>query len=253
MRQRIGVIFCAWGTVDLLDRSLSPWLSLRMNPAYDVRICAVSVKFAGFEGEDDGTRERLRWYREQGEIDHLISGPDNVPETLARGMALAHLRDTQQVDMTWMVDADEFYTSDEIARILTFVAENPWTAWFRIALKNYVIDDKTYLAEPFCPPRIHRMKAGSYRAHSFSGDNDITYGGTITRDILHQDNFPSMSIPPGTAWVRHESWMNDERGRMKSKYQWARWGNACSFIWHDTKGLMFNPALPEPRVIRENA
>lgn len=246
----VGLIFVGYGTKDLLDKSLTPWIALRKDPEYKVSICAVSLRFAGFEGEDDGTGDALRGYLERGEIDNLITEPDDIPETQARGMALTWLKE-QGVEMTWMVDADEEYTQDEIYSILSFVKSNPWSAWFRVSLRNMVFDDKTYLAEPFQPPRIHRVNVGGYKAHSFGADNDIQYGGTITRDIIHQSQFANMTIPPQVAFVRHYSWPNSARSRNKVRYQESRnW--QCSFSWDDTQGgLIFNPALPRPKTISE--
>ncbi len=259
---RIGIIYCAYGTKDYLKQSLSPWIDIKTLSSFafqtdgvspHVSICAINVRFAGFEGEDDGTREELRGYLERGEIDHLIEGPDNIPETTARGMALRYLKD-QGCDISIMVDSDEFYTIHNIGQIFEFVADNPWVQWFRVSLRNMVFDDKTWLAEPFQPPRIHRLSVedGRYEAHSFCADNDILYGGTITRDLKPQSQFSSITIPPEVAFVRHESWPNSLRSKAKVEYQTRRWGNACSFSWDDQKGLIFNPTLPQPRVVTES-
>lgn len=259
MSLSIGVIYCGFGTKDLVVRSLEPWVNLRAQymGQFDrraaVHICAVSVRFAGFEGEDDGTCDVLRGYKARGDIDHLMDGPQNVPEATARGLALQYLRD--KVDLVWLADSDEFYTEDEISRVIRHVEENPWIVWWRLSLKNYVIDGKTHLVEPFTPPRLFRVNASGYRVHSFSGDNDIQYGGVITRDILPQERFASATVPKETAWVRHESWMSNERGKRKQAYQAKRWGaNVCSFAWDDTHGgLIFNPALPAPKIVREES
>jgi len=247
-----GVIFTGFGTKEYIHQSLAPWVALRREAHENgdhLYICAVSVKFAGFEGEDDGTREILREYLARGEIDHLIDGPDNISERVARGMAMRHLLDNG-VTYIWQVDSDEPYTQDEIVRIKTHVESHPWIIWWRLCLKNYVFDDKTYLADPFTPPRIHQVRSGSYKVHSFSGDNDIQYGGTITRDIIPQDRFASGTVPPTVAWIRHESWPNSLRSKKKIEYQtkgrgWAQ----CQFAWDDSKGgLIFNPSLPAPKI-----
>lgn len=253
----IGVIFCVWATKDYLAQSLAPWIELRRIGQIKVSICAVNVLFAGFEGKDDGTRELLKGYLDRGEIDHVIDGPDNMPETTARGMALTWLKE-KGCDVSWMVDSDEMYTAAQVETILTFVYANPFVAWFRLSLRNHVFDDKTYLVEPFTPPRIHRVRVDGYQAHSFSADNDIVYGGTITRDIIPQDRFPSMTVPESIAAIKHLTWLNDTpenrvRSHRKIEYQLkARGWPSCSFAWDDSKGgLIFNPALPTPRVVRE--
>lgn len=251
---KIGIIYCAYNTREYVCPSLWPWVNIQYKEGTpEIVICAVNVRFARFNADvEDGTREMLRGYLERGEIDYLIDGPDNIPETTARGMALHWLKD-QGCDATWMVDSDEFYTIPEIGRILTFVSNNPWSTWFRLSLKNYVFDDRTYLADPFTPPRIHRIRLRGYEAHSFSADNDIQYGGIITRDIIPQDQFPSMIVPKEVAWVKHLTWQNNLRSKKKIEYQLkGRGWPQCSFSWDDSKGgLIFNPALPTPKTYTE--
>jgi hypothetical protein len=251
-----GIIFCGWGTLDLVQQSLAPWIELRRQGK--AVICAVSVRFAGFEGEDDGTREYLREVRDRGDIDYLIDSPDSVPETTARGMALQYLR-AQDVDAVIQFDSDEITDIQSIERMLVFTEVNSFAQWFRFSYANLVFDTKTHLAEPFTPPRFHRMKAGDgYFAHSFSGDNDICYGHHILRNLLPQDHFASQTIPWSVFKPLHYSWLSDTperaaRSRAKIRYQLeGRKWPSCQFSWDDAQGgLIFNPALPKPKVIHE--
>jgi hypothetical protein len=162
-------------------------------------------------------------------------------------MALNYLLG-KPVEIIVQWDSDEVATEDELRCIMGFVDAYPLITWFRLSYANLVFDEHTRLVDPFTPPRIHRVKSGSYRVHSFSGDNDIQYGGTITRDIVSQARFPSATIPEFVAAPRHFSWLNDERSRKKVAYQKRRWG-LCSFDWDDSKGgLIFNPLLPVPKI-----
>lgn len=250
----IGVILTGFNMEEYVGPCLDAWRQARdaRLDGHDFLICAVSVPFAGFPvSEEDDTVECLAAHLVAGRIDHLIAEPRNIPETTARGMALNWLT-LSGADIVWQVDIDEMYEFHEIARIVEFVDANPWAAWFRLSLKNYVFDEQTYLTEPFTPPRIHRVRVDGYRAHSFSGDNDIQYGGAITRDIVPQSRFPSVTVPPSVAWVKHLTWQNNDRSRRKIEYQLqGRGWPQCSFAWDDTKGLVFNPALPVPKVARD--
>lgn len=246
----IGVIFCGWGTLDLVAQSLAPWIQLRRQSK--CLICAVSVRFAGFDGEDDGTREYLRSALERGDIDHLVDGPDNILEVTARSLALSYLNKLG-VTHTWLADSDELYEEAQIESIMTFVSANPWCVFFRLSLRNYVFDNKTYLAEPFTPHRIHRIDSrSSCVAESFYEDNGIAYRSETTNELFPDKAFASMTIPEGVAAIKHISWPNNQRGKLKQSYQWKRWGGACSFSWDDSQGgLIFNPALPRPKVVHE--
>lgn len=241
---RIGLIYCAYGTKDLVPKSLAPWYSIP-----DTLICAVNVCFDGFEGQDDGTRDLLRRNLDAGLLDRLIDSPDGMTETEARGKALIWLED-QGCDLIIQWDSDEVASTAEIQRMLRFIDDNPFFTWFRFSYRNLVFDTSTWLAEPFTPPRAFRVHTDGYTAHSFGADNDIWYGGNITRDIIPPHRFASLTIPTAIFNPLHYTWLNDERSRLKVAYQTAR-GWQCSFAWDDSKGgLIFNPALPTPKVIR---
>jgi hypothetical protein len=223
-----------------------------------VHICAISTQFAGFEGEDDGTREFLRGALERGDIDKLVDSPDGMTEVEARGKALTWLAE-QGVDFLHLVDSDELYDEESIKRIYDVVAINEWVDWFRVSLKNYVLDMKTYLAEPFCPPRIFRVRPNRYsnlRPALFTADNDIGYrdkGDMDSGTVWPQTVLASQTISANWVWVPHITWQNDLRSKQKTEYQTRRWGNVCSFSWDDAQGgLIFNPVLPKPKVIHES-
>lgn len=249
---KYGIILTGYNCREYYASCLDAWIKARKFQlgCHEFVICAVSVKFAGFPNDgDDGTTDLFRESLKRGEIDHLIDGPHNILETTARTMALHWLQD-QGCLVSWIVDLDEIYTLDNIGRIMRFVSDNLFVNWFRLSLKNFVFDEKTYLAEPFQPPRIHRLKVGAYRANSFMEDNDIEYTGMITRDLKPQGAFTSLTVPKETAWIVHFSWLSDERSRKKYEYQKSRGWN-CSFVWDDSQGgLIFNPALPEPKIVR---
>lgn len=257
----VGVIFCGWGTKDLLDKSLTPWVNLRaqwmgqFDRCSSIVICGLSVRFAGFEGEDDGTRYILKGYRDLNEIDYLIEGPDNIPETLARGMAAKWLIE-QGCDVLVQYDSDEVALEEDLSRALLFIEQNPFVAAFRFSYRNLVFTPNQWLAEPFTPMRAFRVKFNRYTAHSFYDDNNMLYQGSITRDFKRDIDLPTMTIPAELFSPKHHTWLSDtsenrERSKNKVSYQTNRGWN-CSFAWDDSKGgLIFNPNLPEPKVIRE--
>jgi hypothetical protein len=161
-------------------------------------------------------------------------------------------------DIVMQVDGDEVFSPEEIARILDFVEKRPQIPWFRISYRNLVFTRSQCLADPFTPPRIHRLRPAGhkYEARSFWDDNNVAYHGTITRDIKRDLDFPSVTIPQSVAAPLHFTWLNNERSRLKILYQNRRWGHS-SFVWDESKGgLSFNEdyyqkrGLPLPEVRR---
>lgn len=256
--QHYGVIFCGFNCADTLESALSPWIQAREQRlgGNKISICAVSVPFIGFGDcrAHDNTHFLLNQFWSRYEIDHVISHETPMKETAARGEALKWLVE-RGVDATFLVDADEFYTIDEISRIFAFAESHPQIAAFRGSLKNYVeaSGQRAYLTEPFTPLRLHRVRYGTYVADSFYDDNGVLYRGTITRDFKRDIDLPVLTIPRNVAWTRHESWGNNERSRKKIAYQLEgrRWPS-CSFAWDDEQGgLIFNPALPIPETAQD--
>jgi hypothetical protein len=249
---KIGIILTAYGMIDYVDDCLRAWLAARTQRLNDHEfvIAAVSVPFAAFpDSADDGTVARLRGLLDSGEIDHLITEPIGIPETEARGLALTYLR-TRDVDIVWQVDIDELYTERDISRILRYVDGQPYIAAFRLCLKNYVFDTRTYLADPFTPMRIHRTKVGPLESMGFWADNNVYYGKEGAPQTMRDDQMATVVIPQTCAWIRHITWQSDARAERKVRYQLARW-NRCSFRWDETKGLVFDPAAPAPRTLTD--
>ncbi len=254
---RIGVIYCAWQTEDMINASLRPWIEARERRlgGHDYVICAVSVPFESFPQNEkpDNTATILGHYLAAEDIDHQIWQQSPMKETEARGQALRWLID-QGAEITIQVDSDEFYQLAEIERIFAFVGTR-LVAAFRGSLKNYVgiPDDKTYLTEPFRPMRIHRVRYSSYQADSFWDDNNVLYRGTITRDFKRDVDLPVAQIPKTVAWTHHESWPNSIRSKRKIDYQLnGRKWPSCSFDWDDARGgLIWRDGQPIPETAHD--
>ena len=245
---KYGIIYCAYGTLDLTPASLSPWLAAKASRlgGHDYVLAAVSCPFSGFpDAKDDGTVEYLQKALSGGQIDHLVTSPTPIPETEARGRALRWLVDNG-ADILIQWDSDEIPTGKDISSILGFIEKNPLIPFFKFSLRNAVFDGETFLKEPFTPARAHRVRAGSYVADSFWDDNNVLYRGTVTRDFKRDIDFPCKIVPPSIAYPLHLSWLDNERSRKKCEYQEARsW--KCSFRWnYETNHLEWNSDLPIP-------
>jgi hypothetical protein len=251
---KIGVIYVGYQCADMLERSLETWVEAREKQlgGHEWVICAVSVPFTGFDaGEYDETRFQLCIHRLTGSVDNLIAQDEPIAETEARGAALKWL-EGQGCRYTWQADADEFYTVDQIAAITRFVEARPHVDWFRLSFKNLVFTPDQYLAEPFTPPRIHKVhNCGGYVAAGFHQDNNVYYERPWNQERVLDTQLPSVLVPKSVAFIAHETWLNNDRSRRKVAYQQARGWN-CSFAWDDAQGgLIFNPNLPEPEIVQE--
>ena len=227
---RIGIIYCAYSSEEYVEKSLSPFIEGASGHSFV--ISAISYPFVGFEkGGNKKTLDILRKYRDEGKI-YLNYGSEEIEEPTARQIALDQLLEIG-VDLIWMVDSDELYTKQQIHGIIKFVQEEEFVAWFRLSFKNRVFDFD-YLEEPFCPPRIFRIKVSNYQINRFIDDNNLSYRGRLKRDIVPDLALSNMTVPKSVAWIDHYTWLDtpESKGRTKKKveYQLKHFG-ICSYKW----------------------
>jgi hypothetical protein len=261
---KFGIIAVGRDCADVLDEVLAPWVEAFAR--HKIHICLLSATFKDMglpEGPDKPTEEAMERY--------AMKYSGNISSVMFRNYATeAEVRECgRQVlmarnikaDLIWLLDvADEYYTADQIDRIVRFVERNSLVAYYRVSLKNYVFDDKTYLTQPFQPSRIWWCKYGHRALYECNYDNDFLYAKLDKldeSDVVADNKLPSLTIPPQYVWVKHLSWVSNERSKAKVAYQAKRWnppvGHGCSYAWDDQRGLIWNEkyferskqALPE--------
>lgn len=241
---KIGIIAQGRNCADVLDEVLAPWIEAMKK--HDIHICLVTATFKEMEklGEPhhntDNTMDKF-WEYTGKHPDNFTMVQFNtyVSEAQSRNEGRASLQKLG-VDLIWLLDlSDEYYTVEQIDRIIEFVKSEPFATWFRLSFKNYVFDKKTYLAQPFTPPRIWRANIGGYKLSDCVYDNDFQYLNVIGAQISDKQ-LSNYIIPKGVAWIKHYSWMNDARGKSKVAYQMAHFsfGAGCSYKWNDEKNCL---------------
>lgn len=225
---KYGVLFCGYNSEQYVKSALEPW-----KKRGDCIISAVSVPFLEYVDIDDmcdGTTQYLETQFHNGLIDEVFTRPRYLREHEARNLALDALLG-EDVDFIFIVDADEIYKDKEIDQICQYVEENP-TWWYKIALKNFVFDKNHYLEEPFCPPRVFRVKADNLRLDKFYWDNDIQYKNIETGEILDYKSLPCLQVPKKLACIDHYTWLSDEIGKRKCAYQQSHFGHSM-YKWNE--------------------
>ena len=217
-------------------------------------IVAVSLPFKNFPITNcDNTIQILQTLKNNNLIDELITEPKFIKETEARTLALNKIIENN-CEIVWQYDPDEELKIEQISKIIKFVNLNPFVACFKLSYRNFVFDNNTYLVEPFCPMRIHRVNYSNYRVNYFWDDNNIMYGGKITRDLIRDIDFTMLTIPKSYVWISHMTWISNSRSEAKILYQKSRsW--TCSYDWdYINNKLIFNKdyfekfGLPLPQI-----
>jgi len=249
---KIGIIYCSYGMPDYLSKSLSPWIEAKKINlgGNEFLIAAVSTPFKEYKDYqilDNSTPTFLSVALAEGDIDDLYAETEYLLESEVRDKALQFLL-KEDCDSILIADGDEFFTREQIERLLKFTDLDPWTSWFKFSYKNYIFDSNHYLAEPFTPPRFFRVLTNGYRLDTFSWDNDVFYKGTITSNgkfvnkNLDYKELPSRTIPVNIAFIKHYTWFSDQRSKNKIRYQMEHFKGSCSYRWNEKENkLEFNP------------
>ncbi len=247
---KIGIIFCLYNCESTLDQCLNAWKQVK-----DERFVysCVSAPFKGYEDFNPPKDNTIELVRAANIIDKHFTSETHLAEVDARGLCLQFLK-MQECDLIWMVDGDEIYTVEDINKILDYVEKNQDVLWFKICLKNYVFDEKTYLELPFTPARIYRVSAPPFKLGVFYQDNDISF--IYNDQEVNNTVIKNKVIPQNLVWVKHLTWQNNENSRLKCDYQLKRW-NVCSYKWDKIENKLkfreeFYSGKQLPKVISEN-
>jgi glycosyltransferase involved in cell wall biosynthesis len=236
---KIGVLLCAYNMAEYLDKCLSSWIFAKKDGlgGNEFIISAVSASFAEYKDagiNEDNTKELLLEYYNKHEIDYLSDNLEWVSEKEARNAALKPLLQ-ENCDAVVMVDADEFFSINDIENIFNYVSFEKWISSFAISYKNFVFNENTYLKEPFQPNRIWRVNTNGYKLVECVYDNNMAYSNGV--NLVGEDKLPHKKIPPHVAWVPHFTWMDNEKSKHKQAYQRKRWG-LSGYKWNEEKNCL---------------
>ncbi len=250
---KIGVILVAYEAPSL-NRLLAPWMSCKRGifndlnelvvpplPNTEIVICAVSAVFQeyydlGVRYDNRSTEKTLLSYKEFGEIDEYITIKDKpIIDFQSRSAAWGYLKD-KNVDVTIQLDSDEFYSLDDVVKLISYIESNPFYDYYRINFKNYFgqQNEKTYVLD-FKPVRvIWNNKHGGIK--DWIWDNDVSF-----KDGTRTPHCAGKTIPINICHPTHYSWVGDKNTLIrKINYQLKCLG-CCSYKWSEEQNkLVFN-------------
>jgi len=244
---KIGVLFASYNCADHIDRCFQPWLNLREElnlvlASTNGRYNLSDLKF-DYKGNDSLVKllaKNLDFLVHSTSVNHRWS------EEESRTYMLNYMLD-RKVDLIFVIDADEFYTEEQIRNILKHVQENPNYDAYNVQFKNYVIK-LPYWIEGFNKSVIYWCDRHS-GIKCFNFDCEIAYNdGTII-----QKNTNVNIIPKNTAFVDHYSWLeNDPRTKEKTVLQNLKYFGEenlkCAFCYDENNNLIVNESFYKKRV-----
>ena len=239
---KIGVIFAFHSnSKDEIDLVLKPWREFGQNSDNTIIKSVVSYTFQEnreiFSAKEN--EDTIQYLKTLKDIDFLFSDEDELTGTFqeanVRDAALQFLKNNN-VDVICIWDGDEYATVDQLNNIFSYVKKYEDFCWYSISYKNYVFNEKTFLVDPFTPPRIFRTSFYNLKINRFYLDNDISYNIEGQEGEYRFQGFPHKIIPKEVAWIKHYSWLSNERSRRKVIYQkkhFGKYGGECSYAWDE--------------------
>jgi hypothetical protein len=232
---KIGVLCNFYGFPDYLNKVLSSWLEMNKNFIFAAASCKFDeYKDIEYNLEDKETLNKLNTlYKDK--FFYIYSGPISN-DSIVRNYPLKYLLD-QNVDYIWLLDGDEFYTKDQINKIINFVEQESFVPFFKINFKNF-FNDENHWIDGFCPPRIFKTNFNNLKLDSFYYENDVYYIDENNNKIDYKQ-LSSLSIPKTIAHIDHYSWCGSiDFLKNKIKYQNHRYKGICSYQWNDKKNCL---------------
>jgi hypothetical protein len=230
---KIGIIYCAYNCLPYTKDSLKTFIEAKQQNLIS-EISSVSIPFEEYfdlnKNEDETTNYLINLNKEKL-IDDVFHEPKYIKEHKARDLCLQYLKN-KNCDIIWMVDADEFYSLEDIQNIINFINNNANYYWYSINFKNYIFDGKQWI-DDFCPPRIFRNKSDIIQIDQFYWDNDIVYKSLNNNQLINYKSLNNLIIPKEICHIKHLTWLH-ENGKSKYEYQMKHFGH-CGYLWNYEK------------------
>jgi len=143
----------------------------------------------------------------------------------------------QNRDWILLLDNDEFWSLEQINKLIEYLSKDDFCAWYSIHYRNYVFDKNHYILG-FCPPRVFSTNFMGRKLHSFFWDNDINYTSD-GKQMYSYKPLANKPIPRNILEVKHLTWLHSN-GKLKYEYQMKHFGR-CGYKWnYETNQLEFN-------------
>ena len=234
---KIGVQIMAYNCAEAFPRLFEPWAKLKDELNLDFWVHSRQFKIYEEMGVEDSNSETLSMFQNDysNVIDYLSVPKEALSDHESRSLHINYCKE-KDIDLIFMLDADEFYTEQQIRDTIDFVKNNVEFDWYAIQLKNYVGDDGDW--EDFSPVRlIWTKRHGGIKEYYW--DNHFSYG-----DEKEYRSKPNIKIPKEIAFPDHYTWTSSKNTcgpnsiKDKIEYQKRFYSGECGYEWNEEKGAV---------------
>ena len=249
---KIGLQVLAYNCDKTIKKLLSPWIYSKSK--YDIKIWVASGQFKiyhdlGYEDENEETLKVLKrdLYHE---VDYLFESSPGflLSDHETRSSCLKYFRE-ENIDLMIMLDSDEFYTLEDVERLLNYIEENPNFDWYSVNFRNLIGDGTKYV--DYSPVRAIWFKKNGY-VKKYYFDNHLVFD-IEGRDYEYRQ-LKGKDIPKDILNPLHYTWTNELNTtgpsdiKRKIKYQEKYYSHECGWTWDETEGTI----KPNPNFWGEN-
>lgn len=238
-KYKIGIQCVAYNCAETFPKLLEPWLKLK--ETHDVKIWVGSGQYRiykemGCKDENGPTLELLKEYLNKGYIDHLFTpDPDNLlEEHTNRDKSVPYFKE-QDIDLMIQVDADEFYTEEEVQNLISFVEENPQHNTYNVTFRNLIGEgDKHVDFTRFVAGWIKRL--GGIKGYYFDAHWGYNGEDGEWRDYRWDNNFTiskELVNPLHYTWTNNSNTTGPSNIKDKIEYQNRYYGEGSNFVWDE--------------------
>ena len=207
---KIGIQCLAYNCAESFPKFIAPWLKLK--ETHDVKLWVGSGQFRIYKEmgckDENGPTLELLTTTYKNDIDYLWTpDPDNhLADHETRHQSVAYMKE-QDIDLMIQLDADEFYTWEEVQGYIKFIEDNPQYDTYNTNFKNLVGDGSQY--QPWS-----RFSAAWIKRHGgishYYWDAHWSFKGEDGKNIEYRHHpVKNVSVPNDIAFPDHYTWTNN--------------------------------------------
>lgn len=233
---KIGIQILAYNCAESFSKLIEPWARLKEELNFVFWVGSGQFKIYKEMGCEDLNQETIKLLTTEYKdvIDFLFIPDSNnlLSDHDMRSQCLGFFEE-EDVDLLWILDADEFYSEEEIRRVVEFVQHQQEYDYYRISMKSYVMDNNHWV--DFIPMRIvWRKRFGGIRNYYF--DNHYCYhDNSEYRSHKCCDIPKEVVFPLHYTWTQYHNTTGPKKIQDKIEYQKRYYSDGCGYYYDEEK------------------
>jgi len=248
---KIGIQISAYNCESTFEKLIKPWIDIK--DKYDIKIWVGSGQFEiyqrmGCENLNGPTIELFKRLLDKGSIDYLFqSDPNNLlDDHTTRNKCIPWMKEND-IDLMIQLDADEFYSTEDVENYLNFVTNNQEYDSYNTIFRNSISDNDDYDWSKHTSSWIKRHSGIShyyFDAH-FSYVGKSQFGIPSDELNIEYRRVTNIEIPKELVNPTHYCWDTENRttgpAHIKEKIEYQKiyyHDGECGYAWDEKENRL---------------